>query len=244
MPSKVVKGDDGKMYMEFPNGKRYELPSSTGSSGADPTGGRPLSEIPPEKVRSREFMTAMGDYERGTKTARNLNPEVMGGFAGLLAPETAGASLAIPAGAAGVTSLIQQFSRGERDPYTLLAKSGKHAALNAVPGLAGQMTRLVPGGLVKMVQEALTEGSHSHNFLGSLMGMGGKFTLPDVAAAGKTVIQKGPGTIALPKALERYDLTKPLTGRGVQAIKQRRLVDALRALLAGGSTAFDAKEPG
>lgn len=83
--------------------------------------------------------------ESGARTAAKylLNPEVYSTAAAMMAPETGGASLLIPAAIGGGVSIARDLSQGERDPMTIGGDALLHAGVGAIPGIGGTIARRI-----------------------------------------------------------------------------------------------------
>lgn len=86
-----------------------------------------------------------GPVESSARTAAKylLNPEVYSTAAAMMAPETGGASLLIPAAIGGGVSIARDLSQGERDPMTIGGDALLHAGAGAIPGVGGAIARRI-----------------------------------------------------------------------------------------------------
>lgn len=115
-----------------------------------------------------------------------LNPELYSSAASMLAPETGGASMAIPAAVGAGTSIARDLTSGERDPLTIGGDALLHGAAGMIPGAGGALTRrlaLLKSGVqtASPIVDAASSLPGSVGLAGKiakLLGIGGEATAP------------------------------------------------------------------
>lgn len=155
---KLVKGEDGRDYVELPGGVQF----------------------PADDLKERQPSTGGTIASQAYKL---LNPEVLGGAAALLGPETGGMSLAIPPLVGAATSVGRDLWAGERDPKTIASDALLHAGTNLGAGLAGRAVTSA----MKMGSGALDAASMLPKVgiaakLAKILGYGGEAAAPAAAA--------------------------------------------------------------
>lgn len=155
MPNGKIVEIDGKKYYDVPGSTRRfpveEVDGAQGKAFDEPR----LSDADPQsrdawgpnpsgilKAQGRGFVQGAKDSWMA-KTIYNGAPEIMAMLSAALAPETGGASLAIPPLAAAGTRAIQNWaSKGEMD----LPDAATRGGLNAIPGAVGKVAgKFLPG---------------------------------------------------------------------------------------------------
>lgn len=153
MPWHQVKGDDGKAYWESPDG-------------------RVRHEITPSNSEAMQPNEGIGGFVKRSGKAllkEATNPDVLSGLAGALAPETGGASLAIPAAVGAGTSLVKDYMGGETDPLTAAGNAAWHGGVGALSGAASGAYRMAKG-----AGSAISDAASAAASAGGKLGLMGK----------------------------------------------------------------------
>lgn len=222
---KLVKGQDGRDYVELPGGIQFPADDL---KERQPTFGSKIAE---------------GAY-------KVLTPEVLGTAAAFLGPETGGASLVIPPLVGGATSIGRDLLAGERDPKTIASDALMHSGLNLVPGLIGRGARLAMGGRMGAALASMSEGGGwTGNIAKGLRAFLGPEASPAVqaaAAGGATRAPVGVQIALLQQKLANPMLNPTAKAAALQAIRrlelgqQQTVVKGLHSALGAGSVGYEA----
>lgn len=159
----IIIGKDGRKY--------YDVP------GMEPV----LVDDVDAPSTNEGFLAKTGGF------LKRSSPEIVAGLSAALAPETGGASLAIPPLAAAGTEALRQWSdTGHVDPSSVMARGG----LNLIPGVVGKTVgRFLPGS--GTLTRALEGASQGDGWVGTIakglraaIGGGGASPAVQIAQAG------------------------------------------------------------
>lgn len=142
MPSEVVI-ENGRRVLKVPGGQGIDLGPADQAPASKQLATR-------EELNDPSLLARMGKGLVNDPMSRRLtraasNPETVAGAAGvLLAPETGGLSMAIPAAVGAATAGAQDyFLEGQRDPLTIGGDMLLHGGINAIPGAVGNITHSI-----------------------------------------------------------------------------------------------------
>lgn len=235
MGQQTVKGEDGRDYVELPGGVRF-----------------PADELKePAMQPGEQFGRGVG--RAGVAQAmfeKVATPEVLGGVASMLGPETGGLSLAIPPLVGAGTSLVRDYMRGEKNPATYAGNAGIHAFTNFAPSIVkGLWPSNMGSALTRAVDAAATDSGSWVSTAAKGLKAALSGSAADVADPAAAAAAKGGSTAMIYKLQQK--LTDPAlnsTARAavITAIKKlesqlpQQVSQGLRAFLGAGSVVHQA----
>jgi len=224
MPTKVVKGDDGKYYMDIPGVGRYPA-DPPADAGAD----------------SGSMMGNVG--RKVWDTIRSVSPELVGAGTAALAPETGGLSLLAPPLAAAGTEALKQWadsgSTATMNPASIATRGG----INALPGVLGRIAGMLgmgTGGVTRGVEAMASRPGWAGTVASGISGAADV----GVGASPRAAMLAKPGSAApiiadaqswMPHFVDEPDMQAELLKKiaALKASAGGRIGQGVRGLLAG-----------